>query len=97
MTKIYLKYSPLLFASNRYPTRGLDPNVDAMLDKNKPSDHRIRVIVENNNYLNPRVQLASLKEEYDQPWKQTYWFEDETTWNGEFTPDDTWQLFELEE
>lgn len=90
-TKLYFKYNKDIDTIN-------DTNVIDMINKNTMigrNDVRIRVIIKDNNYNCPLVQLAEYEFEKIEPWKSDYWMVDETTWNGEFIPDNTWKLIEL--
>lgn len=93
MTKLYFKY-------NKDIRDIADPNVMNLIEQNKYAGRdgiRIRVIVENENYESPKVQLAEYEYELEEPWKSDYWMLGETTWNGVFIPDDTWELVELKD
>lgn len=93
MTKLYFK-------DNKAIRDIADPNVMNLVEKNKPAGSdgiRVRVIVRDDNYEAPKVQLAEYIFEREEPWKSAWWMLDETTWDGVFTPDDTWELVELED
>lgn len=93
MTKLYFKY-------NKAIRDIADPNVMNLVEKNKPavSDGiRVRVIVGDDNYEAPKVQLAEYIFEHEEPWKSDWWMLDETNWDGTFIPDETWELVELKD
>ena len=93
MTKLYFKY-------NKAIRDIADPNVMNLVEKHKHSGcdaYRVRVIVEDENYKSPTVQLAGYEFEHDEPWKSAWWMLDETNWDGTFIPDKTWELVELKD
>lgn len=92
-TKIYLKYNQALRSI-------ADSNTVELIERTigrKTSEVRVRVIVENDNYESPKVQLAEYEYEVEAPWKSDYYLIGETTWNGTFTPDESWELVEVGE
>lgn len=93
MTKLYFKY-------NKAIQDVKDVNSRNLIEKHKDCGRdgiRIRVIVENENYKSPKVQLDEYYYEFEEPWKSFYWPLGETTWDGVFVPDDTWELVELKD
>jgi hypothetical protein len=93
MVKLYFKYD----AKTR--ENMTDSNVLAMLDKYPCSrdGKRIRVIVRDDNFESPVVQLAERQEDIYEPWKSDYWLVAATTWDGTFVPDDTWEMILVQE
>lgn len=92
MTKLYFKYNKDIHFTN--------PNVREMIERNKNVGRnglRIRVIVREDNYEAPKVQLAEYVFEHEEPWKSDWWMLDETNWDGTFIPDKTWELVELKD
>lgn len=93
MTKLYFKY-------NKAIQDVKDVNSRNLIEKYKGCGRdgiRIRVIVENENYESPKVQLSEYEYEFEEPWKSGYWLLGETTWDGTFIPDKTWELVELKD
>jgi len=90
MTKLYLKYGKDIKDIT-------DKNVMKMIKDCPCGDQfRLRVIIVDDNFENPHVQLAEFIKEYEQPWKSDWWLDDHTTWNGTFDPDNTWEIIDLD-
>ncbi len=92
MVKLYFKYGRELENIS-------DSNVIELIEKYRHSGcdaYRVRVIVEDENYKSPTVQLAGYEFEHDEPWKSDWWLLGETTWGGKFVPDDSWETVVLE-
>ncbi|HRT03162.1 MAG TPA: hypothetical protein P5513_04425 [Candidatus Diapherotrites archaeon] len=88
--KIYRKYGPFNEINN--------PSVANFLEKNKDHrrlEERLEVFIENDNYENPKVVLEEYIYDTIEPWKSGWCRVAETIWNGEFVPDETWEIKEV--
>lgn len=88
--KLYFKYGSDIKSIS-------DPNVIELVKEVRSivANKRVRVIVENDNYESPTVQLAEYEFEFEEPWKSDYWLLNQTQWNGLFIPDTSWECVEL--
>lgn len=95
MTKIYytVRKSAMLSIAND-PVRQL---VNKYVSATTKEKFRLRVIVSDNDYKNPLVQLARYEYDDYEPWKSDYWMCEEVHWDGLFVPDESWLLNVLPE
>ena len=91
-TKLYFKYDRDIYSID-------SKNVQDMIEKTGTQvgreGIRVRVIVKEDNFESPKVQLAEYVYEREEPWKSEWWKVNETNWDGVFVPDETWELVTL--
>ena len=92
-TKLYFKYDRDIHSIEDINVRDMIQKTGKHVGRN---GIRVRVIVKGDNYEAPKVQLAEYVFEPVEPWKSEWWKVNETTWDGTFIPDETWELVTLE-